>query len=81
MACKVVLKGELLLRHADLIHYKTMEETYAGRHFHIFAGSLQEGVFTVPTTFSFSIDDIKKTLILDAESCLIEDGKTVEEAD
>lgn len=47
--------------------------------------SLQErykkGVFTVPTTFYFSIDDIKKTLTLDAESCLIEDGKTVEDAD
>lgn len=50
----------------------------------IFA-TLQErynkGVFKVPTTFYFSIDDIKKTLTLDAESCLVEDGKTVEDAD
>ena len=43
--------------------------------------SYQKGVFTVPTTFYFSIDDIKKTVTLDAESCLVEDGKTVEEAD
>jgi hypothetical protein len=41
----------------------------------------KKGVFKVPTTFYFSIDDIGKTLTLDAESCLIEDGKTVEEAD
>lgn len=40
-----------------------------------------KGVFKVPTTFYFSIDDINKTLTLDAESCLIEDGKTVEDAD
>lgn len=43
--------------------------------------SYQKGVFTTPTTFYFSIDDIKKTLTLDAESCLVEDGKTVEDAD
>ncbi|MEI6214171.1 MAG: hypothetical protein WCP10_08705 [Desulfuromonadales bacterium] len=41
----------------------------------------QKGVFTVPTTFYFSIDDMKKTVTLDAEQCLIEDGKTVEDAD
>lgn len=50
----------------------------------IFA-TLQErynkGVFKVATTFYFSIDDVKKTLTLDAESCRVEDGKTVEEAD
>lgn len=48
-------------------------------------GKLQEsykkGVFNVPTTFYFSIDDLQKTLTLDAETCLIEDGKTVEDAD
>ncbi len=43
--------------------------------------SYQKGVFTVPTTFYFSIDDIKKTVTLDADSCRIEDGKTVENAD
>jgi len=43
--------------------------------------SYQKGVFNEPTTFYFSIDDIKKTLTLDAESCLVEDGKTVEDAD
>lgn len=41
----------------------------------------KKGVFNVPTTFYFSIDDISKTLTLDAECCLIEDGKTVEDAD
>jgi len=49
--------------------FKTLQEKY------------QKGVFNVPTTFYFSIDDIRKTLTLDAESCVIEDGKTVEEAD
>lgn len=43
--------------------------------------SYQKGVFNVPTTFYFSIDDIKKTLTLDGESCKIEQGKTVEDAD
>ncbi|MHB8120547.1 MAG: hypothetical protein ACYDG4_00200 [Desulfuromonadaceae bacterium] len=41
----------------------------------------KKGVFNVPTTFYFAIDDIKKTLTLDAECCTIEDGKTVEDAD
>jgi len=44
-------------------------------------GSYQKGVFNVPTTFYFSIDDTKKTLTLDENGCKIEDGKTVEEAD
>ncbi|MBI5484369.1 MAG: hypothetical protein HY888_07905 [Deltaproteobacteria bacterium] len=43
--------------------------------------SYQKGVFSVPTTFYFSVDDLKKTLILDGEGCRIEDGKTVEDAD
>ncbi|MDD2735102.1 MAG: hypothetical protein PHF56_14255 [Desulfuromonadaceae bacterium] len=41
----------------------------------------QKGVFTIPTTFYFSVDDIKKTVTLDAESCTVENGKTVAEAD
>jgi len=41
----------------------------------------QKGVFTQPTTFYFSIDDIKKTVTLDAECLTIENGKSVEEAD
>ena len=49
--------------------FKTLQEKY------------QKGVFNVPTTFYFSIDDIKKTLTLDENCCTIEDGKTVEEAD
>ena len=49
--------------------FKALQENY------------KKGVFTVPTTFYFSIGDIKKTLTLDADSCLVEEGKTVEEAD
>lgn len=49
--------------------FRTLQENY------------KKGVFTVPTTFYFSIDDIKKTVTLDAESCLVEDGQTVEAAD
>jgi len=49
--------------------FATMQENY------------QKGVFSIPTTFYFSVDDIKKTLTLDGEGCTIEEGKTVEEAD
>lgn len=49
--------------------------------FKTFQEKFKKGVFNVPTTFYFSIDDIDKTLTLDAESCLIEDGKTVEDVD
>ena len=43
--------------------------------------SYQKGVFSVPTTYYFSIDDIKKTVTLDEAGCKVEDGKTVDEAD
>ena len=49
--------------------FRTLQESY------------RKGIFTVPTTFYFSIDDIKKTLILDGEGCAIQDGRTVETAD
>jgi hypothetical protein len=49
--------------------FRTLQENY------------QKGIFTVPTTFYFSIDAIKKTLTLDGEGCTIQDGKTVESAD
>jgi len=41
----------------------------------------RKGIFSVPTTFYFSVDDVKKTLTLDSAGCSIQDGKTVEEAD
>ncbi|MBI2355535.1 MAG: hypothetical protein HYV06_11025 [Deltaproteobacteria bacterium] len=41
----------------------------------------RKGVFSVPTTFYFSVDDVKKTLTLDSEGCSIQDGKAVEDAD
>jgi hypothetical protein len=49
--------------------------------FSTFQAEYKKGVFTLPTTFYFSIDDIKKTVTLDADGCAIEDGKTVEDAD
>ena len=49
--------------------------------FATFQEQYKKGIFTLPTTFYFSIDDIKKTVTLDAESCRVEEGKTVEEAD
>lgn len=52
------------------------EETFSSLE-----ASYQKGIFTVPTTFYFSIDDIRKTLTLDADNCKIEDGKAVEDAD
>jgi putative sterol carrier protein len=39
------------------------------------------GVFQKKTTFYFSVDDIKKTVTLDAGSCVVMDGKGAEEAD
>ena len=44
-------------------------------------GQYQKGVFTTPTKFYFSIDDIKRTVTLDAECCSVVNGKSVEEAD
>lgn len=44
-------------------------------------GLYRRGIFSATTTFYFSIDDIKKTLTLDSERCMVEDGKTVHEAD
>lgn len=39
------------------------------------------GIFQKKTTFYFSVDDIRKTVILDADSCVVFDGKGAEEAD
>lgn len=50
----------------------------------IFANLLanyRKGTFSVPTVFYFSVDDIQKTVTLDADGCTIQDGKTVAEAD
>ena len=41
----------------------------------------RKGIFAAPTTFYFSVDDIKKTVTLDGEGCSIQDGKTAGEAD
>lgn len=49
--------------------------------FNAMASRYNKGEFTEKTVFYFTIDDIKKTLILTPESCIIEEGKTVETAD
>ncbi|MFA7405914.1 MAG: hypothetical protein WC007_18130 [Pelobacteraceae bacterium] len=54
-----------------------MQEDIFGK----FQENFKKGVFNEPTTFYFSVDDVRKTVTLDADSCLIEDGKTVEDAD
>jgi len=43
--------------------------------------SYQKGIFSVPTVFYFSVDEVKRTVILDNEGCTVQDGKTVEDAD
>jgi putative sterol carrier protein len=41
----------------------------------------KKGGFKEKTVFYFAIDEIKKTLTFDLESCTIENGKTVDNAD
>ena len=50
----------------------------------IFSGledSYSSGVIDAVTSFYFSIDDIKKTVVLTPDSCRVEEGKTIEEVD
>ena len=50
----------------------------------IFAGvpaQYIKGSFPVRTTFYFSVDDIKKTLVFDGDSCTVLDGKGETDAD
>jgi hypothetical protein len=51
------------------------------RIFETLQDSCQKGIFTVPTTFYFSIDDTRKTLTLDSDGCRVQNGKAVENAD
>ncbi|MGB3209348.1 MAG: hypothetical protein WBB19_01450 [Desulforhopalus sp.] len=39
------------------------------------------GIFGQPTSFYFSLGDIKKTVQCTEESCAISDGRTIENAD
>lgn len=34
-----------------------------------------------PISFYFSLDDVKKTVLLNSGSCIVKDGRTVDEAD
>ena len=50
----------------------------------IFAGlenSYSSGVIDEETSFYFSIDDIKKTVVLTPDTCRVENGKTIEAVD
>ena len=50
----------------------------------IFSGleaSYAAGEIEAETSFYFSIEDIKKTVVLTPESCRVEDGKTIEAVD
>ena len=50
----------------------------------IFSGlenSYSSGVIDEVTSFYFSIDDIKKTVVLTPDACRVENGKTIEEVD
>ena len=50
----------------------------------IFSGledSYSSGVIDAETRFYFSIDDIKKTVVLTPDACRVENGKTIEEVD
>lgn len=43
--------------------------------------SFQQGVVKADTSYYFSLGDVKKTVKLSSEQCVIEDGKTLEQAD
>lgn len=50
----------------------------------IFSGleaSYASGEIDAETSFYFSIDDIKRTVVLTPETCRVEDGKTIGEVD
>jgi len=44
-------------------------------------GEYVKGSFPLKTTYYFSVDEIKKTVILDEEGCSVHDGKLSENAD
>jgi len=44
-------------------------------------GEYQPGKISAPLNYYFSLGDTKKTVRLSGEHCLVEDGKTVENAD
>lgn len=45
------------------------------------ANRYKKGGFQEKTVFYFTIDEIKKTLTCNSETCTVENGKTVENAD
>lgn len=49
--------------------------------FRSITGTYKSGVFRKDTTFYFSIDNIKKTLVCGETSCAVHEGKLSENAD
>lgn len=50
----------------------------------IFAGleaGYSSGIINKETSYYFSIDGVKKTVVLTPDSCRVEDGKTIEDVD
>lgn len=43
--------------------------------------SFVTGVLSEPLVYYFSVGETKKTVRLDSENCVVEDGRTVDEAD
>ncbi len=44
-------------------------------------GQFVAGSVTVPTSYYFSLGEVKKTVFLSADQCRVEDGRAVAEAD
>ena len=44
-------------------------------------GQFDSSAVKAPVSFYFSLDDIKKTVVLSPEHCRVEDGRAVEAAD
>ncbi len=49
--------------------------------FNQMATEFQPGSLSKPLSYYFSIDEIKKTVFLDPQSCQVEEGKATESAD
>lgn len=58
-----------------------MEKTMTDGIIAALPGEYVKGSFPRKTTFYFSVDETKKTVVLDAESCSVHDGKLSDDAD
>lgn len=53
-----------------------VEKIFGGLSEHFIASTVKH-----PMSYYFSLDDIKKTVLLDSESCTVKDGRAVPDAD